>query len=354
MESKGFKGVDIPSESEGRALVKFAAYNEIDKHNDVTLKGAFEEGAEFVVSAYNHQSWKGALPVGKGVIKDGGDHVQGDIQFFMNTVAGRETFETVKALGKLQQWSYGYDAEKARPGEHEGQKVRFLMKQVVHEVSPVLLGAGNSTETIDVKSLLDEGASPEDVAYIVSGGVDNDEDTKAAEAEAELKRTFSAEERERLAKEGKAMPDGSFPIVNKNDLANAIQAIGRAKDPAKAKAHIRKRARALGAGDMIPDSWKSGNLRMSDHVQEVVTSVEDLVDRAEEIVKLRKAEGKAGVAEYTSEGLKEIESLIERFKSLATEEVAEDDDVKEIVAEIPVDDALAAVIAASLQNLSEE
>lgn len=51
------------------------------------------------------------------------------------------------------------------------------------------------------------------------------------------------------------MPDGSYPIRNKSDLANAIQAIGRAKNPDAVKAHIRKRARALDATDMIPESW---------------------------------------------------------------------------------------------------
>lgn len=70
-----------------------------------------------------------------------------------------------------------------------------------------------------------------------------------------LNRDFSEDERRRLAKSGEAMPDGSYPIVTKEDLSNAIQAIGRAKDPEATKRHIMKRARALGAEDMIPDSW---------------------------------------------------------------------------------------------------
>ena len=69
------------------------------------------------------------------------------------------------------------------------------------------------------------------------------------------KREFSSKERTGLADEGKALPDGSFPIENGGDLRNAIQAIGRAKDPEKAKAHIKSRARALGMTDSLPDSW---------------------------------------------------------------------------------------------------
>lgn len=68
-------------------------------------------------------------------------------------------------------------------------------------------------------------------------------------------REYSQEERERLAKKGHALPDGSYPIVDREDLENAIQAIGRAKDPEAAKRHIKKRARALGLEELIPDGW---------------------------------------------------------------------------------------------------
>lgn len=74
-----------------------------------------------------------------------------------------------------------------------------------------------------------------------------------------LNRDFSEEERQRLAKSGAAMPDGSFPIVTTEDLDNAIRAIGRASDPAAAKRHIIKRARALGAEDHLPEDWTSGS-----------------------------------------------------------------------------------------------
>lgn len=73
-------------------------------------------------------------------------------------------------------------------------------------------------------------------------------------------REFSQEERERLASEGKAMPDGSYPIVTREDLENAIQAIGRAKDPDAAKRHIKKRARALGLEELIPEQWNTADI----------------------------------------------------------------------------------------------
>lgn len=68
-------------------------------------------------------------------------------------------------------------------------------------------------------------------------------------------RNVSSSERDRLSSEGKALPDGSFPIANESDLRNAIQAYGRASDKEKAKRHIIKRARALGRTDLLPEDW---------------------------------------------------------------------------------------------------
>jgi len=70
------------------------------------------------------------------------------------------------------------------------------------------------------------------------------------------KKEFSEEKRKKLADKGHALPDGSFPIENVNDLHNAIQSIGRAKNPTEAKAHIIRRAKALGASNQLPDTWK--------------------------------------------------------------------------------------------------
>lgn len=68
-------------------------------------------------------------------------------------------------------------------------------------------------------------------------------------------RTFKTDERDKLAKTGAAMPDGSFPIKNAQDLKNAIKLAGRAKNPAAAKAHIKSRAKALGQTGLIPKGW---------------------------------------------------------------------------------------------------
>ena len=68
------------------------------------------------------------------------------------------------------------------------------------------------------------------------------------------KREFSDKERQAAARSGAAEPSGSFPIKNKEDLNNARQAVGRAKNPAATRAHIRSRAQALGV--KLPAKWK--------------------------------------------------------------------------------------------------
>jgi DNA-binding ferritin-like protein len=82
---------------------------------------------------------------------------------------------------------------------------------------------------------------------------------KSVEVDTE-KRNVSSKERERLSNTGAAMPDGSYPIATVQDLRNAIQSFGRAKNPSEVKAHIIRRAKALGASSELPDSWKNENM----------------------------------------------------------------------------------------------
>ena len=115
---------------------------------------------------------------------------------------------------------------------------RLLKDLQINDVSSVDRGAGVGVKVL----LMKRDDSPDDVD----------------------KREFSQEERDKAASSGAALPDGSFPIHNKSDLSNAVRAIGRAKDRGKAMAHIKSRARALGASDMLPDTWSK---RDSDEIE---------------------------------------------------------------------------------------
>lgn len=168
MDVKGLRGVEIKDADKGEISAVFATFNAIDSDGDVTLPGAFDDGAPVRMSAYQHMSWSGALPVGKGIIRTTKTEAIFDGQFFMNTQAGRDTFEVVKQMGPMQEYSYGYDSLEYSFGEQDGQQVRFLAKQLVHEVSPVLLGAGVGTRTLTAKA---GGRTFSDEATLVLAGV---------------------------------------------------------------------------------------------------------------------------------------------------------------------------------------
>lgn len=143
---------ELKAEGNGEVVAVFSTFNTIDHDGDVTLPGAFTDGQKVRISAYNHTSWSGALPVGKGVIRQDDTQAYMDGQFFMNTTHGRDTFETVKEMDDLGEWSYGYDIIDGAPGLFEGRDVRLLRALKVHEVSPVLLGAGIGTHTVSAKA----------------------------------------------------------------------------------------------------------------------------------------------------------------------------------------------------------
>lgn len=155
MKHKAMSGIklDVKDASEGMVEAVFATFNVVDHDGDLTLPGAFHDGASVRISAYNHTSWGGALPVGKGIISQTDTDARMVGEFFTNTTHGRDTFETVKQLGELGQWSYGYDVLDSSHGVHDGNNVQFLKDVEVHEVSPVLLGAGIGTYTVSAKGL---------------------------------------------------------------------------------------------------------------------------------------------------------------------------------------------------------
>ena len=70
---------------------------------------------------------------------------------------------------------------------------------------------------------------------------------------------ISREKRQKLAKEGKALPDGSFPITSVESLKDSVQAYGRAKpgNRAAVRRHIMKMARKYDRPDLIPENWKT-------------------------------------------------------------------------------------------------
>lgn len=115
------------------------------------------------------------------------------------------------------------------------------------------------------------------------GAVPEGDNPPAAIVLWKTKRDFPEGSREDMADRGVAMPDGSYPIPDKDALRRAIQAFGRAKNPAATRAHIVRRARALGATDMLPEEWQQKGVDEVPDTDELetVNVVEEGPDAAE-------------------------------------------------------------------------
>lgn len=134
----------------GEFRAVFATFDVVDHDGDVTRPGAFKDGAEVIIGSWGHKTYE--LPVGKGVIRASDREASVEGQFFLDTQPGKDTYQTVKNLGDLGEWSYVFTVSKSSHGEHAGRDVRFLEAVDVFSVDPVLAGAGIDTRTTAIKS----------------------------------------------------------------------------------------------------------------------------------------------------------------------------------------------------------
>ena len=210
MSTKSLHRVEVKDADRGEVEAVFATLGVKDSYGDVTLPGAFEDGAEVVISAYGHTSWQGLLPVGKGTIREVGDEAILSSQFFMDTQAGKDTFTVVKNLGARGEWSYGYDPVKYSFGEHDGEQVRFLESLKVFEVSPVLLGAGVGTRTLAAKA----------------AGLRFGDDVSAVLAEVDRITVRAADVMAMRAEKGKGLSEDSRSLLEQlHSRVKALQAV---------------------------------------------------------------------------------------------------------------------------------
>jgi HK97 family phage prohead protease len=142
------KGISVKVDETGNVSAVIAQLGVEDHDGDIVEATAFKNGQE-VAMVWSHD-W--SQPVGKGVIKTTLTEAIFEGQFFMDTDAGLEAYKTVKAMGDLQEWSWGFHTVKSQWEEIGGDHwVRHLLATEVYEVSPVLKGAGIGTRTLAIK-----------------------------------------------------------------------------------------------------------------------------------------------------------------------------------------------------------
>jgi HK97 family phage prohead protease len=157
MKTKKFQApIEFKADEEkaGTFQAIFSRFNIIDHDGDVVLPGAIEAGTKVRISYWGHR-WQD-LPVGRGVIHTDSEKAWVDGELFLSTEGGRETHETLKGLGDLAEFSYGFDVEEAERGIFEGEPVQFLKRLTLFEVSPVMLGATPDTALLAIKSAKEE------------------------------------------------------------------------------------------------------------------------------------------------------------------------------------------------------
>lgn len=150
METKQISSVKQLNEK-GEGVAVIATLNVIDLDRDVTLPGAFGEQVVPMVPAHD---WMEA-PIGKAALREVENEVIAEFQLNLKTDGGRNWYEALKfdldRPPMKQQYSYGFSIIESESGTFENQRVRFLKSLQVHEISPVLLGAGVGTGTLALK-----------------------------------------------------------------------------------------------------------------------------------------------------------------------------------------------------------
>ncbi|MGN6810383.1 MAG: HK97 family phage prohead protease [Thermomicrobiales bacterium] len=132
----------------GEIEAVFSTFDVVDDQGDIVLASAITDGQQ-VPLVWAHD-W--SKPVGKGTIRVEPGRAVFSGQFFLDTAAGQEAYQTVKNMGSLQEFSWGFRVLSADYKEQDDQLIRVITKTEVYEVSPVLVGANRQTYTLSLKS----------------------------------------------------------------------------------------------------------------------------------------------------------------------------------------------------------
>jgi hypothetical protein len=357
VNTKSFSRVEIKNADQGLVTAVFATFGVVDSDGDLTARDAFTEGAEAPISSYGHTSWNGALPVGKGRIRTTDTEAIVEGQFFMDTTHGRDAFLTVKQLGSLGQWSYGFDTLDSEPTTFKGRSARLLKRQLVHEFSPTLLGAGVNTRTLATKGSARDtgrgsgtsgpsphnGGSPMGFAYKAAIKPHDTEITTAVwDAAAAVKGVSDTASLSDLRsmfawvdpdadpelKSSYRFPHHAAPGAPANVRAclKGIAALNGARGGTPVPEADRKGvydhlAAHLRDADREPPEFRDGTadgMKFNDEMTLVLYELDHLIDRASEVVALRAKKGRTPLSMGSSELLEWLDTDLKRLKHLLT------------------------------------
>lgn len=296
--TKSLSGVTIKDATKGEVEAVFSTFGVIDKDGDVTSKKTFTDGAPVIISAYGHGSWKGELPVGRGVIVVEEDQAVMKGRFFMDTTHGRDTFLTVKQLSEddpLQEWSYSLRNTVAEKGQLDGTRANFLLSTDVKEVSPVLLGASVDTRTLSTKGARKESESTIRRALHEAGRERwADDDTYVWLDDWDVDDSFAVYE---------VCPSDEAAVLLRVEFTRTDDGVELAAEEIEVQRTI---------------SYAPKGAKFAEQTKAVLTGLDALITRATEVVTLRAAQEKQcpSVTELASELERRVKGFTDRLAEL--------------------------------------
>ncbi len=152
---------ELKMDDGGSGEARIATLNVVDKDGDVTLPGFF--GDAQVAHLLPAHDWS-HVPMGKGRVVERGDAAYVAFQINTEIAAARDWQSALKFdlanPPAIQEWSYGFrvHADAWKEEQRDGRRVRLMGPRpdgspgaIVHEFSPVVVGAGEGTGTVAVK-----------------------------------------------------------------------------------------------------------------------------------------------------------------------------------------------------------
>ena len=292
--------LEIKNDEKGEVAAVFSVFDKIDSDGDIVKAGSIKSGFKSgdVPMVWAHK-WD--MPIGKGQINQDDDKATFKGQFFMDTESGREAYNLVKAMGDLQQWSFGFKVDDSEYGKlkkdgEEEQDVRYLKGLTVYEVSPVLVGANQETYTMAIKS-----------------------NTELLEDIADAKSVMTTESMNQPDPEEEEVEEETIDEVDTEfeEVAEDAEAENIAEETAE------EEEKDLKVSEEV-------NKTFSEEVKDVLAALENLITRAKAISSLREKDGRKLGAKATealrtvqddlSDAWAELDSFVDEF---GDEEVSE-------------------------------
>lgn len=333
--------LEIKNDEKGEVAAVFSVFDKVDSDGDIVKSGSIKSGFKSgdVPMVWAHK-WD--MPIGKGQIEQDDNKATFKGQFFMDTESGREAYNLVKAMGDLQQWSFGFKVDDSeygkisKDGSDEEENVRYLKGLTVYEVSPVLVGANQETYTMAIKSnteLLEDIADAKAVMTTESmNQPDPEEEPSEEEAPAE-------EEVDEVDTEFEEVSEEEAPA---EEVEAEIEAEAVEADP-----EVDKIAEETAEEEEEKDLKVSEevNKTFSEEVKDVLAALDNLITRAKAISSLREKDGrKLGVKatealrtvqDDLSDAWAELDSFVDEF---GDEEVSELEVEEQPTGDVDVDE----------------